>query len=217
MTTRYFIIGILVLCVSGLAGTVFGQGTEQAPDATTTGNETPDNPVTDALDPVYFDSFDGDFEVRFPGGCSRVRERIPKENAEIEAAGYLRMTVHASCDRQGYMGEGCSVTAFVDPDLGSGPPADEAFVIERIEMILKQYGVTIQEQRPYHAEPEDGPVVDGLDVLATDPDKKGQVWVRGMLIEGDVYILVAWRTMGQLAYSKDYIEFFDSFKAHSSS
>jgi hypothetical protein len=50
---------------------------------------------------------------------------------------------------------------------------------------------------PGHAQPEEGP---------------GEIWIRGLLIEGDVYIFAAWNEQGGVWKNPDYIMFFNSFQ-----
>lgn len=174
----------------------------------------PDNAVTETTGQVYYESAAGDFVVRFPSGCARLHERTPIEDWMENEESAPQMTIHVFCDRAERRGEGFSVTAYVDEDLDNGQPADPQFVVVRVEAVLAEYGVQIVKQKPYHVVVEDGPRMEGLDVLATDAEKLGQVWVRGLLVEGDVYLLVAWRVDGELAFDPEVVDFFDSFRAH---
>ena len=211
MFFRLLITVILVVVVSG-PGSAVGQEKDQDPAFPQV--EVEGNSLTDSKGPVGFSSFEGDFKVRFPGGCSMLRERTLADDFLETDEGPVRLTVHAFCNRQGRQGEGCSVTAYVDENLDAGPPADVDFVLKRVENILRKYGAKVLDQQPYHVAVEDGPFIEGVDVLAADPGNKGQVWVRGLLIEGDVYILAAWRAKGQVATDPEFVAFFDSFKAH---
>ena len=38
------------------------------------------------------------------------------------------------------------------------------------------------------------------------------VWIRGLLVEGDVYILAAWNKQGGVWGNPDYVDFFNSFQ-----
>ena len=58
---------------------------------------------------------------------------------------------------------------------------------------------------------EDGRRFEGLDLLAVDERNVGQVWLRGVLSEGDIYVLAAWKLAGGLFDDPDYQEFFNSF------
>ena len=40
----------------------------------------------------------------------------------------------------------------------------------------------------------------------------GEVWIRGLLIDGDIYILTAWNNQGGVWDNPDYITFFNSFQ-----
>lgn len=191
------------------------QTTPPDSNATVPGEVFSDNELRDVTGPVLYESADGDYRVTLPPGCAVYRERRPN------SAGFaddnqteLTLTVHTSCDRSGYSNEGCSVSAFVDQDLDRGPAAEPGFVMKRIESTLQTFGVEILRQQPYRRQVTDGPLMEGLDVLAADPDRNGQVWVRGLLVEGDVYVLTAWRAHGELQNDPDFIRFFNSFVPH---
>ena len=40
----------------------------------------------------------------------------------------------------------------------------------------------------------------------------GEVWIRGLLVDGDIYILAAWNRRGGVWGNPDYIAFFNSFQ-----
>lgn len=206
MTKRILIVAGLVL------GLTAGGATAQ-PD-TSAIEATPDNPLREVTGPVKYDSAIGDYSVTLPPGCATYRERMMDVAGAPEGHDALLMTVYTYCDRQGYSNEGCSVAAYVDQDYEAGPPADPGFVLQRVQAILQEYGVEILQQKPYRRQVPEGPLMEGVDVLASDPDRNGQVWVRGLLVEGDVYLLTAWRTHGTLHVDPDYVNFFESFVAH---
>ncbi|MBU8869777.1 MAG: hypothetical protein KOO60_02770 [Gemmatimonadales bacterium] len=198
-----------------IVGQETGPVAEQAPDEPEISIE--GNTLTESTKPVFFESYAGDFNIRFPGGCAKTRERIPvDDNPDVEK-NHLQIATHVFCDRQGYSGEGCSVTAYVDDDLNAEPSADVSFVTRRVQAVLAKFGSKVIDQKPFHEIIEGGPRMEGLDVLASGPENKGQIWVRGLLVEGDVYILTAWRSQGQLALDPEFTAFFDSFRPHGSS
>jgi hypothetical protein len=84
-------------------------------------------------------------------------------------------------------------------------------VIARLEEQLGRFGVRVVEQSPIARELEDGRRFEGLDLLAVDERNVGQVWLRGVLSEGDIYVLAAWKLAGDLFDDPDYREFFNSF------
>lgn len=215
------IMGIVAVAWLGSAGQVAGQAAEQNAEenigqstSESDSSTAEENPVTESTRPVFFESYAGDFNITFPSGCAKTRERIPVDDSPDVQKSTLPMAVHVFCDRQGHTGEGCSVSAYVDHDLNADPSGDPSFVMNRVQAILNKYGVGIFQQKPYHEVIENGPRLEGVDVLATDSENKGQVWVRGLLVEGDVYILAAWRSQGQLALDPEYVAFFDSFRPH---
>jgi hypothetical protein len=208
MTARIIITSILVTLY--LAAGALAQTPERKPSFRSEG----DNPVTAKTGPVRVESAEGDFSALFPSGCSETNERILEPDPTGNFQGFLILTAGIYCDRWGEEGEGCSVFAYVDDDPDTGQPADSAFVLARVTEVLSGYGVEILVQKPYRKKTEDGPLMEGVDVLAADSERKGQVWVRGLLVEGDVYVLAAWRTEGPLAVDPEFVAFFESFIAH---
>lgn len=205
-----------VLAALLLAGATGVPAQITPPDSSTAGLEIPqsDNEMREVTGSVLYESAEGDYSVTLPSGCAMYRERRTNPGSLDEDSDALVMTIFTYCDRKGYSNEGCSVAAYVDQDLDAGPPADPGFVLTRVQAILQEYGVEILQQKPYRRQVPDGPLMEGVDVLAADPDRTGQVWVRGLLVEGDVYLLVAWRAHGQLHVDPDYVNFFESFVAH---
>ena len=213
MTQRTILAAsVLTLLVATAA---VSQITPPDSNGTIPGQVNSDNDLRDVTGPVLYESADGDYQITLPPGCAIYRERRP-QSADFEDDGQtqLTLTVYTYCDRSGYSNEGCSITAFVDQDLDRGPAADPGFVMNQIESTLQTFGVEILRQQPYRRQVTDGPLMEGLDVLAADPDRTGQVWVRGLLVEGDVYVLTAWRAHGELQNDPDFIRFFNSFAAH---
>ena len=215
MTLRNSFGSLLILAAICLSALSCGQEKtlEQKSAAELLEDVKSNNTLTEITGSVFYESVAGDFEIRLPSGCSSYRERIPSGSAgdDIEM---VRMALFMYCDREGRTNEGCSVAAYVDTDLDSGTPASPEFVHARIQSVLQKYGAHVVNQRQYRRVLEDGPLMEGVDVLATDAQSQGQVWIRGLLVEGDVYLLTAWRMVGQLAEDPEIVEFFESFRAH---
>lgn len=201
---------IAVLAPLALASVAFSPALAQAP-VIGSGN---DNSVSKTIGPVQHESVEGDFSVLFPSGCGDIHERVKDPQSGEEFKHIIQLTAGAYCERNGAEGEGCSVAAYIDTEPEIGRPANPAFVLDRVQEALQKYSAEILFQKPYRIEVPDGPLMVGVDVLASDADKKGQVWVRGLLVEGDVYVLIAWRAHGELAVDPEIVNFFESFIAH---
>lgn len=203
--TRLIIVPALGLLLGGAGGV----GAQIGPNEDPLDRIRSDNDLTPTTRPVNYASEEGDFEVVFPGGCAKIRTRIPNSFRDDD-----QKVVHAFCDRDGREGEGCSVTAWLNVRTPAGGPPRPTNVIDRIQQMLNQFGVQASRQKPIRYETEYGALIEGVDVLADNPDGSGQVWVRGLLVEGDIYLLTAWRAAGPLAEDQDFIAFFGSFRAH---
>jgi len=172
----------------------------------------PDNPLTPREDSYEYSSEDGNFRVTWPSGCSRIRVRMPREDEDEEAPDRVEYPVIVSCDRNGEKGEGCSVTVLFNARRPDGSPADPAEVAARMEKMLRNLGAEIQRQAPLSKDFGNGLVVRGLDVLAAQTGGAGKVWLRGLMVEGDVYIMAAWNLKGGIWDDPEYITFFNSFQ-----
>ncbi len=174
--------------------------------------ESADNPVTLSTKPVLFSSAEGDFRITFPSGCGKTVTRVPADEApDVDGQPGIRVTF-TFCDRNQEKGEGCSVTSYFNVMGADGgyPGADQ--VIERMTLLLKSMNLAIREQSPLSKKLPDGTTIEGLDLLAAEPSGVGQAWLRGLLYEGDIYILSAWKNTGKLWDDSDYITFFNSFQ-----
>jgi hypothetical protein len=164
-----------------------------------------------SMNPQNHSSVEGDFRIIFPGGCGKLVTRIPADDApDVDGMPAIQV-IYTFCDRYQKKGEGCSVASYfnVTSEDGGYPGPDQ--VTERIITSLKLLNATIKEQAPVRKELPDGTVMEGLDVRAADASEEATVWVRGILYEGDIYIMTAWKKDGNLWYDEDYITFFNSF------
>lgn len=177
---------------------------------TLTGSE--ENPLTPVEDSFSFASEDGDFRVIWPSGCANLRTRSPIQDDYSDSDGEKEYPVIVTCDRYGEKGEGCSVTAIFNVKSISGGPVGPAEVIPRLKKMLKSLGAQIQKQKPIRKDFGDGAVAEGIDIQAAQPQGVGQVWLRGLVVHGDVYIMAAWDLGGQVWDNPEYITFFNSFQ-----
>ncbi len=116
------------------------------------------------------------------------------------------------CDRNQQKGEGCSVSSFFNVTGENGGAPGPSQVIERVVRFLETMKVAINHEMPVRKELPDGTVIEGIEVLASDPSGVGQAWVRGLLYEGDIYVIAAWKNKGQLWDDPDFQNFFNSFQ-----
>lgn len=172
----------------------------------------PDNPIT-PLDRAHeFASLEGDFRVIFPSGCGSVTTRTLDQGTTGIDVFEEEYPLSVFCDRNGEMGEGCSVVVFFNGKTAEGDPAGPAEVMARMSSKLASYGARIVHQQPLQKDFGDGVLAEGLDVLAAQEGGSGQVWLRGFLIGSDIYIMSAWDLGGNVFNNPDYQTFFNSFQ-----
>lgn len=169
-----------------------------------------ENPLTPVEGPFKFKSTEGDFRVIWPSGCHQVLTRTPMDEGEDDWDQEQPVMVY--CDRNGEKGEGCSVTAIFNVQGADGGEASPDQVISRMKKLLTSFGAQITNQQPVKKDFGQGALAEGLDVLASQKGGSGQVWLRGMLIRGDIYIMSAWDLKGSIANDPEYITFFNSFQ-----
>jgi hypothetical protein len=166
-----------------------------------------------SLGPVTFVNDSQDFRIIFPGGCGKL---VAKSNQPDLWGGQkwdeiIQVTM-VYCDRYQKEGEGCSANATFNMIGEDGTMAGSPQVIKLVEDTLKEFGAKIVNQRPIKKEYENGIVVEGVEIFAQAALGKGEVWIRGLLSEGDIYILSAWNDQGGLWNNPDYLAFFNSFQ-----
>lgn len=188
---------------------VVGVGPAQAEDRIKSVTGTEENPLTPQNKPFQYTNEDGNFRVTWPSGCSSLNARTrADEDLEDPNPEYPVMVF---CDRNGEKGEGCSVTAIINAHSAEGGPAGPAEVVNRMQNLLREFGAEIKRQAPLQKDFGNGLMVEGLDVQAAQAGGAGQVWLRGLLVEGDIYILSAWDLGGNLWSNPEYANFFNSF------
>jgi len=171
-----------------------------------------ENEITERKTPYRHKSEEGNFQVTWPSGCGRLRIRANAPEYFVGEDESDLILVHVeSCEQFGEPGEGCSVTATFEARNAEGGPAGSDQVLARVRNVLQAYSVKMTKQVPIKRVFDDGSFMEGVEVRGTDPEGKGQFWVRGLLSYHDIYILTAWSTTGNLWENPEYQAFFSEF------
>ena len=160
---------------------------------------------------VTFRSPEDDFTVDFPEGCDRIRATAPSMTQQQDSLSEQDV-LYAYCDRGKEPGQGASVTVFYAMTAEDGRSAGPADVVELIGKALVAKGVQVVHQTEIEKEFPGGALAEGTDIFAQEPGGAGQVWIRGLLVDGVIYLLEAWNQAGGLWEDPDYQNFFNSFK-----
>ena len=99
----------------------------------------------------------------------------------------------------------------LNPRAPDGDIAGPAEVIDRLEEQIERFGITVVEQSPISRDLPGGRRIEGLDLRGRGAKGLGEVWLRGVLSNGDIYVLAAWKMSGGLWDDPEYQVFFDSF------
>ncbi|MCP4291193.1 MAG: hypothetical protein GY780_05100 [bacterium] len=161
---------------------------------------------------VSFSSIRGEFQAIFPSGCGKMVTKVPSEEPSSDDDWPAVRVSLTFCDRYGEKGEGCSVSSFFNVRGKENNIAGADEVVERVRRILDTMSVSVVRDAPLRKEFPDGSFIEGMDVFASDSAGAGQAWVRGLLYQGDIYIMAAWSSAGNLWKNPDYVTFFNSFK-----
>lgn len=145
-------------------------------------------------------SKEGNFFASWPAGCDRLVTRT------TESSTGMGRLVAVTCDRRDRENEGAAVRIHIGlPGEGGGPPSPRT-VIEMVRKEMANFRVNLMSQQPIRRGP-----LEGVQVLCQEPDGKGQVWIEGLLLGGDVYLLMAWKGAGGLFDDPEFVRFFASF------
>lgn len=204
MKPSVFTVAMLLAGLSAPAGAPHAQGSPSI---------SADQQIAPTDAPYLFTSELGDFRVMMPGGCSEVRQRFnEKEPVEGETARIDDIQiVSVTCDRSGRPGNGCSVTAYLNLTDGQGGPAGEPQMTEQVGKYLERFGVEVLKQAQVSREFPGARRAQGIDLRCRAPESAGEFWLRGLVVDGDIYVLVAWNEDGGLWSDPDIVAFFDSF------
>ncbi|MEN8005844.1 MAG: hypothetical protein ABFS42_02470 [Candidatus Krumholzibacteriota bacterium] len=211
--SRTFVLTAVVLLFSAtiVAGGVSDPVRDREKSA---GGISPDDiPENLSVKPVDFTSENGDFKITFPGGCGKLvtRSNEPDLFGGEEWDDIIQVT-YVFCDRYQTEGEGCSIRATFNLHDQDGGMAGPQHVVTGVEEYLKHFQAKIVRQKAVRREFENGIVAEGVEIHAKPADGPGEVWLRGLLVEGDIYVLAAWNHQGGLWNNPDYMAFFNSFQ-----
>ena len=172
-----------------------------------------DSPENLSVNPVTYISENGDFQIIFPGGCGKLvtRANEPDLFGGEEWDDIVQVT-YVYCDRFQEEGEGCSVKATFNLHGEDGEMAGPGHVVTRVESALKHFQANIVTQEAVKKQYDNGILVEGVEILAKPENSPGEIWIRGLLVQGDVYILTAWKNQGGLWKDLEYRTFFNSFQ-----
>jgi len=200
--------GMIVLSMGLLAGSVLPvSASDPARDPE------PENELELSTRPILYQSETGEFQITFPTGCGKLVTRYNEPDlfggeqwAEIIQVNYV------FCDRNQTEGEGCSINATYNLHREDGTMAGPANVIEGIKGIMQEYGVSPVGQVAMKKDFGNGIIAEGVEVRARAEIGPGEVLIRGLLIDGDIYLLAAWGQGGNVWENPDYLAFFNSFQ-----
>jgi hypothetical protein len=205
--------GILALLAIGVA--LPGLASDPARTQETTQAPASESDLLEDLssDPVLYTSEGKDFQITFPGGCGKIVTRANEPDLwGGEKWSDIIQVSYVYCDRYQVEGEGCSVSATFNLRGEDGSMAGPAQVISRVEEVLKEFGANVVSQKAVQKDFQNGFVVEGVEVQAKAEKGLGEIWIRGLLSDGDIYVLVAWNKKGGVWGNPDYIMFFNSFQ-----
>jgi hypothetical protein len=193
--------------------TLGAQGSDPVWEKGTSQSNITEDPENLSVVPVKYQHETGEFQVVFPGGCGKLITRANEPDLfGGEAWDDIVQVTHVFCDRWQEEGEGCFVMATLNLHRADGTMAGPENVVIGIEGILKEYGVKVTNQRVIKRDFGDGYLAEGVEVYARPEMGPGEFWARGLLINGDIYILAAWNQEGGVWKNAEYIAFFNSFQ-----
>ncbi len=195
---------MILLCCASVAVAQGGGNTPKVTSPDGTNDFTPND------QPYGYKSTRGGFWVKMPSGCGVVHKAFN----EIPEDADPRTTVdiaHMYCNQNDAKVSGCAVSAIFNQRNAEGGPPGPAEVAARVDAQLASFGGRVVHQNQLQRELPDGRVLEGIDVYVQREVDMGEIWVRGLMEGGDIYVLVAWDHAGGLFADPEYQEFFNSF------
>jgi hypothetical protein len=148
------------------------------------------------------DHAEAGFHVFWPSGCAGVKEQVSARPTE-----YAQREWVYTCTHPDDLRHGVRVLRMQEASDEHGNPPHPRFVVGLVQDHLALFSVRVIRQRPL----EFGGF-QGVDVHGQEPDGAGEVWVRGLLLGTDVFILMAWNRAGGVFENPEIHRFFDSFR-----
>ena len=162
-------------------------------------------------EPYEYVSDKGEFKVTWPSGCGELTRREKVSDPDVDPFDEV-FVYNVYCDQRGQHGVGCGIMVIFNLKDADGGPAGPTEVVARLEEHMKLLGVNVEKQHPIRREMPDGTVVEGLEIRAREPEGAGEAWMRGLLHQGDVFLLSAWNMSGGLFGDPEFLTFFNSFE-----
>lgn len=128
------------------------------------------------------------FEIFWPTGCATITQQISQGPTTRAAQEWFY-----SCSPEPDRRRGASVLRLRSARAEQNSPPHPRFVVDLVKHHLEMFSVRIVRQRAFE---QDG--MQGVDVHASELAGEGEVWVRGLLIGTDVFVLMAWNRAGNL-------------------
>lgn len=145
---------------------------------------------------------DAGFGIFWPSACGRVKERVSPGATDRARREFL-----VSCQRDDGSGHQLSVLVLRRATAEAGNAPHPGLVVAIIEDQLHLLGVRTRSQTPLA---DAG--MEGIDVQAVEPVGTGEVWLRGIIADRDVYVIMAWCQDGKLFDDPQIQAFFNSFQ-----
>lgn len=210
VTTKKLILAALFIMI---AATAVASEPARGPVAEPAKETDNGEPSELSMNPVTYTNENEDFQVVFPSGCGKLVTRSNEPDLfGGEQWNEIIQVNYVFCDRYQETGEGCSVTATFNLHSEDGSMAGPAQVVPRVEATLAEYGAKVISQEVIKKEFDNGIIIEGVEIKAKPEMGSGEVWIRGLIVDGDIYILTAWNNEGGLWNNPDYITFFNSFQ-----
>jgi len=162
-------------------------------------------------EPYEYTSDEGGFKVMWPSGCGELRRREPNYDPDADPFEIVYVS-NVYCDQFGQHGRGCAVTSIVNLKGPDGGPPGPAEVVSRMEEHMQTLSVNVVKQTAVQKAMPNGTVIEGLDIRAKPPNSGGEAWLRGLLYEGQIFLLSAWNIEGELWEDPEIQAFFNSFE-----
>jgi hypothetical protein len=142
------------------------------------------------------------FQVLWPAGCEDV-ELFDSEGPTPAAGRELTYR----CERGGADGTAYSVSYLQNAHATEGAAPGPHTVVDLIEVFFARLDAKVVRQRPLQSG-----AIQGVEAQAEQNDGDGEVWLRGLLVGPDIYLIVATNEAGGVFDSPRARAFFASFR-----